>query len=78
MDMKTKFDNGESKNVRIGTLEKTIAKPCNRHCRGGLAKCLRDHEEALTKLGELGQSAHLEKETQKRKLMQNMSSLGFT
>ena len=41
-------------------------------------KCLSDHEEAITEFGELGQLAYLEEETQKRKLIQNLSGLGFT
>ena len=62
----------------MSTLEKTISRPHNKHYKGGLTKHLSDHEEAITELGELGQTACLEEETQKRKLIQNPSGLGFT
>ena len=61
MAIKTKCDKGGSKKIRMSTLEKTTSRPHNRHHKGGLAKCLSNHKEAITELGELGQTAHLEK-----------------
>ena len=78
MAIKTKCDKGRSKKIRTSTLEKTMSRPHNGHHKGGLAKYLSNHKEAIAKLGEFGQTAHLEEETQKRKLIQNPSGLGFT